>query len=278
MSQELSPDKAMSPEVPPDQTSSPEALEEGCPTTHSAITGEQWKRFVESGDAGISFGLFTMCVMHRKSAKYSCGNKFNITVIAWLALCAQILLPIVFAAHHWAGYSKGLCPADGSFGERVALFGATALYAAKLAFRSIKHGKDFSGELSNSDIRKNLDPESYLSALFMMDTAWTILWEGMIYMINLWALFLAKDVEEIVLNCLAGEFMTQIDDEIVSIYIRYFGVDGKVLFDAGNKKASLRSICIAGCGTLVAVVANFCYIIIAGGTLTWGPICKPKRG
>ena len=105
-------------------------------------SGEEWKRCIESGDAGINFGLFTMGVMHWKARSGSLVSRVFVILNVWLVLCAQILLPVVFATYHWKNYNEGICPSSGTANTRVTMFAVAALYTAKLTMRMIKQVKD----------------------------------------------------------------------------------------------------------------------------------------
>ena len=50
-------------------------------------SGEEWKRCIESGDAGINFGLFTMGVVHWKARSGSLVSRVFVILNVWLVLC-----------------------------------------------------------------------------------------------------------------------------------------------------------------------------------------------
>ena len=116
---------------------------------------------------------------------------------------------------------------------------------------------------------------SSLELLNNLDVTWTLVWEGAIYMMNLWVIFLADNVEDMVLNCLAGEFMTQVDGEIVALYLKIYDIDGKAYVLADRSDAG----CVCGCWTclsgFIGHLLSFSYSLITIITLVFGPMCKP---
>merc|ERR1719502_472987 len=106
-------------------------------------------------------------------------------------------------------------------------------------------------------IPNDVDGGSQLNVLFCLDTAWTMAWEGGVYMLNLWIVFLSDSIEEMILNCLAAEFITAIDDEVIRFYLKRYGISGQAYKDANQKQASKI-------GTWFMVIAFF-FGLLAGG-------------
>ena len=238
---------------------------------------DEMKNYISSGAAGIRFGVFTMSVMHWKSRSGSgtlpelVDGVFVISVV-FLVLCAQILLPVVFVSYHWENYNGGICPSSGTAKARVAMFAVAALYTAKLIMRMIDSFREHI--FAYSKWRPDVAVSS-LDSLNNLDVTWTLVWEGAIYMMNLWVIFLADNVEDMVLNCLAGEFMTQVDGEIVALYLKIYDIDGKAYVLADRKNTGSISGCWKCLSFFIGHLLSFSYTLIAIITLVFGPMCKP---
>jgi len=155
--------------------------------------------------------------------------------------------------------------------HRVTMFAVAALYTAKLTMRMIKQVKD----LAKPCFPDDFNSDGFLDIFFCVDTAWTLVWEGTIYMINLSVIFLADNVDDTVLNCLAGEFMTKIDDEIVALYLKNFGINEEAYAAANKRQGGCVGCCVTRVCFFIGFLVGLSYNLIAIITLVVGPICKP---
>merc|ERR1712136_419703 len=127
------------------------------------------------------------------------------------------------------------------------------------------------------DPKKNPKNDVFLSSLDVLaglDVTWTVVWEGAIYMMNLWVIFLSDNAEDMVLNCLAGQFLTKVDGEIVALYLKIYDIDTFEFVSADRREAGW----VGSCWFLVSLfsyVVGFSYSLITIITLVFGPVCEP---
>ena len=88
-------------------------------------------------------------------------------------------------------------------------------------------------------------------------------------------IFLADNDDDMVLNCLAGEFMTQIDDEIVALYLKNFGINGEAYAAANKRQGGCVGIHVTSVCSCIGFLLGVSYNLIAIITLVVGLICKP---
>merc|ERR1712008_439051 len=112
--------------------------------------------------------------------------------------------------------------------------------------------------------------DSKVKSLFVADAMWSMIWRGLIYMINLWSLLVnANELQDMIFNSLAAEFLVTIDQELVDAYFSFYPPDpdgdGKELHALGKARNQI--------GLAIGFVVTLSYGVVAIMAIFLGPLC-----
>jgi hypothetical protein len=234
----------------------------------------RWKAFIESGKAGACFGMATLLATSRvRSAEHKLTYNLTVPIGVFLGASAQVMMPMALFWHAWHHYDAGLCPGTAKIDAKLAMHAVSSLYLARMYFRMMALFKEF-GNPSSREVR--FRSSSLLSMTFIFDWAWTTIWEGAVYILNLWLIYTtAEDIPDIIFNALAAEFITSIDGEIIAGCARLEEIDGAAFEIANTIEPSRAVVNAAKTLVVMGVIANAIYTLVAVLAFVLSGMCKP---
>ena len=112
-----------------------------------------------------------------------------------------------------------------------------------------------------------------------------LMYESLVYLLNLWIVFTETDGFTIILNALALEFILKLDDEIKLIYMDVFPPDVRVLnayrkenYDPGRELTERTRNFLFSVHISLSMCVLFQSILLIFFGLFYTPICKPGPG
>lgn len=175
-------------------------------------------------------------------------------VAVFASIVAQIMIPITVFVLQYQAYDLGFCPNTAEDGKRMLMLGIGLIYFPRLLIPNA--AKMHSGEArkkaatdttqNQSDFRiyprsveRMIEPRigSLLDFCLSCDQVMSYVYEPLVYMLNLWLVFVTDDELEMVLNALAMEFIMKVDEEFKEQLIRFIKAKG---LDLTNLKAANR--------------------------------------
>jgi hypothetical protein len=276
------------------------------------------------------FGLATIIKYHFTSKD---DKALRITgVAALLLLLGQIAVPVVLLLH--SRRSVGRCETHAPIKQRALVSFIAMIYAARttvlqlqlrvivdnLANRelppcytwivnsfpynaaSVYGNVEVAGEVKRNERPiewKRLQTTEFNHTTARLDMAMNTTYEQLVYLLNLWLVFTEPDIQDMILNALALEFIMKLDDEFVALYWKTSGAAADEIYNdlmsgkhvspgpsiglldvrRGNTTESHRSLW--GCMTFVlkivqifVEVGSWIGVIIFIGL---GPACKPAQ-
>ena len=190
-------------------------------TQHNA-TDSEWVTYVKDHP---DIGIFTIACLYNESDV----GFFNIhgKSMLFLILIVQLVVPsLVFDSQYSVyleRYGDDCCPATAERSTKVLGFFIGALYVAKGTFL-LTHKMTRPGEtntLKYGCIGKP-NPAGKLCLYVMVDRFMHIVYEFLVYLLNLWIVYIAEEPLDMVLNALAMEFILQLDDEVKGLYMEIY--------------------------------------------------------
>lgn len=241
---------------------------------------EDRKKWSEDVLEQTHIGIFTLVYLHRKPRTNEAALWTQFLLLSTIVV--QVTTPIVLLltaidSYDAENYENGKCPSKSIKADaktRVLAFMVGLLYVAKLNFL-------FAEKTSQKlkFIRHDADNLRCLRIMVMIDSHMNMTYEGLVYLINLWIVFVTIEPLDMVLNALALEFILQLDDEVkrtyVGTYFRYENINQRyrdtfLLTDGPDQEDAV--------GPYGKRLVFPCTLIVFSGVymfLFYLPICKP---
>ena len=184
--------------------------------------------------ADPKFGMFSLFKYHLKR-----GYKNEILKKKNAIYCSHIfsllgILPLVIFAAKWSIYialvseqsydyeiKTEWCPMEKSWRHKLIMFGVCALYFTKSFF-----------------LWDNLTDRTRLNKMIPHTDTWTMIdtfqefgFNLFVYGANIWIIYHSDLVEDVVMDCLAIEFLMNLDNEFESIYFDYLPESAVDIYD-----------------------------------------------
>ena len=107
-----------------------------------------------------------------------------------------------------------------------------------------------------------------------------VVYEGALYLLNLWLIFITEDATDIVLNALAMEFVMKLDDDFKQEYFRFnAGCVAQILKDKLHQQSDsgVNHLwwCLVSPSALLVLPTFFLVPACSALMVVYGPICKP---
>ena len=241
--------------------------------------------------ADPKFGMFSLYKYH-----ITRGYKNEILKKKNAVYCSHIFsnlgfLPIVIFLSQWAIYIAliadqiykyeydTVCPQQSNWMEKLVMFGAAGIYFTKSFF-----------------LWDNLTDRTRLNKMIPAADTWTMLdtfqefgFSLFTYGANIWIIFAGQNVSEMVLDCVAMEFLMQLDNEFEELYFRYLPEAAVDIYDNVfitytenykllEKKAKKCSFYCMHCLTFIPfkglLIALFLFPLFCLFMMVYGPLCK----
>ena len=183
--------------------------------------------------ADPKFGMFSLYKYHitrgyknevlkKKNAVY-CSHIFsNIAFLPIIIFLSQWSIYIALIADQITKYEyDNICPQQANWKEKLVMFGAAGIYFAKSFF-----------------LWDNLTDRTRLNKMIPAADTWTMLdtfqefgFSLFTYGANIWIIFAGHNVSEMVLDCVAMEFLMQLDNEFEAVYFDYLPEAASDIYD-----------------------------------------------
>ena len=258
------------------------------PNIEDEITSEDKKEIVK---ATPSFGMFSLFKYHikrgylnkelKKTNKIFCSHIFSlIFALPVLIFIGQWLLYIALIIHENNKFDGELCSGDGSFENKLMISGISIVYFARSFF--------IWDNITNSISLKKMNRVNSVSSI--LDTFQEFSFCLLVYGANIWVVFVEDDMQNMILNSLAMEFLMMLDNEFEELYFQYLPGAADDIYDnifvSYDENIELlekrqKKDCCFKCFSCVLfipykllVISVFLFPVFCFFMIFAGPICK----
>tara|TARA_B100000795_G_scaffold26710_1_gene17715 strand:- start:813 stop:1865 length:1053 start_codon:yes stop_codon:yes gene_type:complete len=183
------------------------------------ITSEEKLEIVKSSP---SFGMFSLFKYHikrgylnkelKKTNKIFCSHIFSlIFALPILIFIGQWLLYIALIMNENNKFNGHICDNNGSFENKIMISGISIVYFARSFF--------IWDNITNSLSLKKMNRVDSISSI--IDTFQEFSFSLLVYGANIWVVFVEQDIQNMILNSLAMEFLMVLDNEFEELYFQY---------------------------------------------------------
>ena len=178
------------------------------------------------------FGMFSLFKYHvirgykneklkEKNAFY-CSHVFSLlAALPIIIFIAQWSIYIAMVANEIDGYDGNICPNVSDWKKKLIMFGASAVYFVRSFF--------LWDNLTDRTRLQKLTPT--IDILVMIDTFQEFGFNLFVYVANLWIIFKEDNLYDMVLNCVAMEFLMNLDNEFEEMYFKYLPESADDIYD-----------------------------------------------
>ena len=168
------------------------------------------------------FGMFTLMKYHlttgykneilKKKNAFYCSHIFSLLAfLPILVFIAQWSIYIALVANELDEFEGNYCPNEANWKKKLTMFAATLIYFIRSFFL-------WDNLTDRTRLRKMIPSTSFL---VMLDTFQEFGFNLFVYLANLWIVFVEDDLLDMILNCLAMEFLMNLDNEFEEMYFHY---------------------------------------------------------
>ena len=182
--------------------------------------------------ASPSFGMFSLFKYHlkygylnkelKKSNKVYCSHIFSlIMALPILVFIGQWLLYGALISHEVNVYDGMICNNSSSIENKMMISGISIIYFVRSFF--------LWDNITNSiSLRKMNKVNSFTS---IIDTFQEFSFTLVVYGANIWVVFIEDDIQNMILNSLAMEFLMILDNEFEELYFQYMPGSAEDIYD-----------------------------------------------
>ncbi len=236
------------------------------------------------------FGMFSLFKYHltrgyrneklkEKNAFY-CSHVFSLlAALPIIIFVAQWSIYIAMVANEVDAYDGKLCPNESNWKKKLIMFGASSVYFVRSFF--------LWDNLTDRTRLQKLTPS--IDILVMIDTFQEFGFNLFVYVANLWIIFKEDNIYDMVLNCVAMEFLMNLDNEFEEMYFKYLPESADDIYDnvfvsytvnQDHIKERKKSKCFA-CVTFMAyipfkllTISLMLFPILCFVMMIYSPLCK----
>lgn len=207
-----------------------------CTTPSRGFTLEE-NQLTQSEKADIiitdpKFGMFSLFKYHltrgykneklkEKNAFY-CSHVFSLlAALPIMIFLAQWSIYIAIVANEVDNYDGRLCPNESDWKKKFIMFGVSALYFVRSFF--------LWDNLTDRTRLQKLTPS--VDVLVMVDTFQEFGFNLFVNIANMWIIFKEDSLYDMVLNCVAMEFLMNLDNEFEEMYFKYLPESADDIYD-----------------------------------------------
>jgi len=194
------------------------------------ITDPEEKKNIVLSDP--KFGMFSLFKYHcnkgylnyelKKSNTIFCSHIFSLAfALPLLIFFSQWLLYISLVNYEIRKFEGEFCPTDSSIELKLMMCGIGLIYFVRSFFMW--------DNLTNTIGLKKSNRADHVSAI--LDTFQEFLFNLVVYSANLWIIFVEKDIQNMILNSLAMEFLMRLDNEFEEMYFEYLPGTAEDIYD-----------------------------------------------
>ncbi len=196
---------------------------------NECVSAEEKKEIVL---ASPSFGMFSLFKYHlkygylnkelKKSNKVYCSHIFSlIMALPIMVFIGQWLLYGALISHEVNVYDGIICNNSGSIENKMMISGISVIYFVRSFF--------LWDNITNSiSLRKMNKVNSFTS---IIDTFQEFSFTLVVYGANIWVVFIDDDIQNMILNSLAMEFLMILDNEFEELYFQYMPGSAEDIYD-----------------------------------------------
>tara|TARA_B100000963_G_scaffold348850_1_gene357054 strand:- start:2383 stop:3387 length:1005 start_codon:yes stop_codon:yes gene_type:complete len=193
------------------------------------LTSEEKKEIVLSDP---KFGMFSLFKYHfnkgylnnelKKTNKVYCSHIFSLVfALPLLIFISQWFLYGALLSHEIKKFNGNFCPNDASLENKLIMAGTGLLYFVRSFFI-----------WDNLTTRIGLIKTNRVNSISaMLDTFQEFLFNIIVYGANIWIIFVEDDIQNMILNSLAMEFLMQLDNEFEELYFRHLPGSAEDIYD-----------------------------------------------
>lgn len=238
-----------------------------------------------------SFGMFSLFRYHlyrgylnkelRKTNKIYCSHIFSlIFALPIIVFVSQWLLYIALMQHEIKNFDGGICTNSDTFENKLMISGISMIYFV----RSFFIWDNITNTLSLAKMNR------VSSMCSVLDTFQEFSFTLFVYCANIWVVFIDTDIQNMILNSLAMEFLMVLDNEFEELYFKYLPGSGEDIYDnifvyyEENKKLLEEREkndncfrCFSCCMFIpykFLVLLTFLFPIFCAFMIFAGPLCK----
>lgn len=252
------------------------------------ITSEEKKEIVK---ATPSFGMFSLFKYHvkrgylnkelKKTNKIFCSHIFSLLfALPVLMFIGQWLLYIALLINENNRFDGEICSGNGSIENKIMISGISVVYFARSFF--------IWDNITNSISLKKMNRVNSISSI--LDTFQEFSFCLLVYGANIWIVFVEDDMQNMILNSLAMEFLMMLDNEFEELYFQYLPGAADDIYDnifvsydeniELLEKRHKKDDCFKCCSCLLfipyklLVISVFLFPVFCFFMIFAGPICK----
>mgnify|MGYP001457401038 CR=1 FL=1 len=182
--------------------------------------------------ASPSFGMFSLFKYHlkygylnkelKKTNKVYCSHIFSLVMaLPILVFMGQWLLYGALISHEVNVYNGTICSNESNIENKMMISGICIIYFVRSFF--------LWDNITNSiSLRKMNKVNSYTS---IIDTFQEFAFTLVVYGANIWVVFIENDIQNMILNSLAMEFLMILDNEFEGLYFQYMPGSAEDIYD-----------------------------------------------
>ena len=251
-------------------------------------TSEEKKEIVKNSP---SFGMFSLFKYHlkrgylnkelKKTNKIYCSHIFSLVLgLPILVFIGQWFLYSALISHEIHNFNGTLCENNDTIENKFMISGICLIYFVRSFF--------LWDNITNSLSLKKMNKIDSITAI--LDTFQEFSFTLIVYGANIWVVFIEKDLQNMILNSLAMEFLMMLDNEFEELYFQYMPGSADDIYDNifvsydENKLLLEDRIKNDGCfrcfSTIIIipykllVIATFLFPVFCAFMVFAGPICK----
>ena len=179
-----------------------------------------------------SFGMFSLFKYHlkygylnkelKKTNKIYCSHIFSLVMaLPILVFMAQWLLYIALVAHEVNNFDGDICSNTSGIENKLMISGICMIYFVRSFF--------LWDNITNSISLKKMNKVSSFTSI--IDTFQEFSFTLVVYGANIWVVFVENDIQNMILNSLAMEFLMMLDNEFEELYFQYMPGSAEDIYD-----------------------------------------------
>lgn len=182
--------------------------------------------------ASPSFGMFSLFRYHlyrgymnkelKKVNKIYCSHIFSLLLaLPILVFIGQWLLYISLMVHEIKNFDREICENGDTIENKLMISGISIIYFTRSFF--------IWDNVTNSLSLRKMNRVNSICAI--LDTFQEFFFTIIVFCANLWVVFVEKDIQNMILNSLAMEFLMILDNEFKELYFKYLPGTADDIFD-----------------------------------------------
>ena len=236
------------------------------------------------------FGMFTLMKYHltkgykneilKKKNAFYCSHIFSLLAfLPILVFISQWSIYIALVANELDSFDGEYCPNRADWKKKLTMFASCLIYFIRSFF--------LWDNLTDRTRLRKMIPST--SLLVMLDTFQEFGFNLFVYMANLWIVFVEDDLLDMILNCLAMEFLMNLDNEFEEMYFHYLPeaaidiydnlfvnyYENQQIINKRNKSRMFKCVhCLSWLPFKLVLLSLLFFPIICLFSMVYLPICK----